>query len=90
VYRFKTTLILEPVSTKEQEIPSIFSGLSDEVTSAFLSPAISKNGLTWDVGPVFRIPTETDTMLGTKKFGIGPTTVMLWQTKGWTLGALVN
>ncbi|MEI7501257.1 MAG: hypothetical protein WCK84_12530, partial [Bacteroidota bacterium] len=66
------------------------SGLADAVASAFFSPANSKNGLTWGVGPVFLIPTATDTMLGTKKFGIGPTAVMLWQTKGWTVGALVN
>ena len=66
------------------------SGLSDAVASAFFSPAITKHGITWGVGPVFLIPTATDTMLGTKKFGIGPTAVMLWQTKGWTMGALVN
>jgi hypothetical protein len=66
------------------------SGLADAIASAFFSPANSKNGLTWGIGPVFLLPTATDTMLGTKKFGIGPTAVMLWQTKGWTLGALVN
>jgi len=66
------------------------SGLSDAVASAFFSPAVSKNGLTWGVGPVFLIPTATDSMLGTKKFGIGPTAVILGQIKGWTIGALVN
>jgi hypothetical protein len=45
------------------------SGLSDAVASAFFSPAASKNGLTWGVGPVFLIPTATDSTLGTKKFG---------------------
>jgi len=65
-------------------------GLSDAVASAFLSPAISKKGLTWGVGPVFLLPVATDTMLGTKKFGVGPTAVILGQIKGWTIGALVN
>jgi hypothetical protein len=66
------------------------SGLSDAVASAFFSPAASKNGLTWGVGPVFLIPTATDSTLGTKKFGVGPTAVILGQIKGWTIGALVN
>jgi hypothetical protein len=65
-------------------------GLSDAVASAFLSPAISKKGLTWGVGPVFLLPVATDSLLATKKFGIGPTAVILGQIKGWTIGALVN
>jgi hypothetical protein len=66
------------------------SGLSDAVASAFLSPAEAKNGLTWGVGPVFLLPIATNDLLGTKKFGVGPTALVLKQTKGWTLGALVN
>jgi hypothetical protein len=66
------------------------SGLADAVASAFLSPAVSKNGLTWGVGPVFLLPVATDSILGTKKFGIGPTAVILAQIKGWTIGALAN
>lgn len=66
------------------------SGLGDAVVSTFLSPAISKGGLTWGVGPVFLIPTGTNEYLTTKKFGIGPTAVVLYQTKGKTIGLLVN
>lgn len=66
------------------------SGLGDAVVSTFLSPAISKGGLTWGVGPVFLIPTGTNEYLTNKKFGIGPTAVVLYQTKGKTIGLLVN
>lgn len=66
------------------------SGLSDAVVSAWLSPAEAKNGLTWGVGPVFLVPIATNDFLGTKKFGVGPTALVLKQTHGWTFGALVN
>lgn len=66
------------------------SGLGDIVASAFLAPSESKNGLTWGVGPVLLIPTATNDYLGGKKFGVGPTALVLKQIKGWTIGALVN
>jgi hypothetical protein len=66
------------------------SGLSDAVASAFFSPAVTKHGITWGVGPVFLLPVATDSLLASKKFGIGPTGVILGQIKGWTIGALVN
>jgi hypothetical protein len=65
-------------------------GLGDGVLSAFLSPSQSKGGLTWGLGPVFLLPTGTDDFLTTKKFGVGPTAVALYQTKGITVGALIN
>lgn len=66
------------------------NGLSDAVLSAFFSPKNSKNGITWGAGPVFLIPTGTDDFLTTKKFGVGPTGVILKQSGGWTYGALAN
>lgn len=66
------------------------SGLSDAVVSAWFSPSEAKNGLTWGVGPAFLVPTATDALLGTEKFGVGPTAIILKQTNGWTYGALVN
>jgi hypothetical protein len=63
-------------------------GLSDAVVSAFFSPAESE--ITWGAGPVFLVPIGTDDYLTTKKFGIGPTAVALYQNKGWTVGGLVN
>ncbi len=66
------------------------SGLSDAVASAFFSPAFTKHGITWGIGPVFLLPVATDSLLASRKFGIGPTGVILGQIKGWTIGALVN
>lgn len=65
-------------------------GLSDAVASAFFSPSEAKNGLLWGAGPVFLVPVATDDLLGTKKFGVGPTALVLKQANGWTLGMLAN
>lgn len=66
------------------------SGTGDIVASAFFSPAASEGGLTWGVGPVLSLPTTTDPLLGTGKWSIGPTAVVLKQSGPWTYGGLVN
>jgi hypothetical protein len=66
------------------------SGLSDAVATGFFSPKEAKNGLTWGAGPAFLIPTATDNFLGTKKWAVGPSAVVLKQANGWTYGGLFN
>jgi len=66
------------------------NGLADAVVSAWFSPAEPKNGVVWGIGPVFLVPIATNDMLGTKKFGVGPTALILKQSNGWTVGGLVN
>jgi len=67
------------------------SGLGDTTQSFFFSPkALTSGGWTWGAGPVILVPTATDNVLGTEKWGAGPTAVALRQTNGWTYGALVN
>ncbi|MFP3978479.1 MULTISPECIES: transporter [Marinobacter] len=68
------------------------SGLGDVTQSLFFSPkALTANGWTWGAGPVLLIPTASDDLLGTEKWGAGPTVVALKQTTGgWTYGALAN
>jgi len=66
------------------------SGLGDAVVSSFLSPTNSTGGITWGAGPVLLVPLGTDDFLTTKKFGVGPTAVFLYQTKGITFGGLIN
>ncbi len=64
-------------------------GLGDMVPTFFLSP--KKPGkLIWGVGPVFQLPTATNTYLGQGKLGIGPSIVLLTQPGHWTLGILAN
>lgn len=65
------------------------SGLGDITQSLFFSPRDSKRFI-WGAGPVFLIPTATNDLLGSGKFGIGPTFLILKQEKGWTYGVLTN
>jgi len=64
-------------------------GLSDATITACFSPKHSK-GLTWGAGPAFLVPTATDKFLGTEKFGIGPSLLMLKQVTGNTIGFISN
>lgn len=89
-----TNLILRvimPVMTQPgptAESPRI-SGMGDVVLSAFFSP--QKVGkVIWGVGPVLLLPTATNNLIGTEKFGVGPTAVALVQPGKWTIGGLVN
>lgn len=65
-------------------------GLGDITQSFFFSPSRVVNGVTWGVGPVLLVPTATDSLLGTSRWGAGPTAVILRQTHGWTYGILAN
>jgi hypothetical protein len=67
------------------------TGLGDTVQSFFFSPkAPTSGGWIWGAGPVLLLPTATDETLGSEKWGIGPTAVVLRQTGPWTVGALAN
>lgn len=83
-----------PVVYQNEVFPGAGSqfGLGDTVQSLFFSPkAMTASGWTWGVGPVLLVPTATDDLLGTEKWGAGPTGVALRQTStGWTYGALFN
>jgi hypothetical protein len=65
-------------------------GLGDTLQSFFLSPVKPTDGIIWGVGPVFLIPTATDELLGSGKWGAGPTGVALKQDGPWTFGILAN
>lgn len=79
-----------PIIHQHNVIPtSSQTGIGDITQSFFFSPTDSKRVI-WGAGPVLLIPTATDDALGTEKFGIGPTALVLKQQGGWTYGALVN
>ena len=66
-------------------------GLGDVLQSFFFSPKKpTAGGLIWGVGPVLLLPTATDDLLGSEKWGLGPTGVVLKQDGPWTYGALAN
>jgi hypothetical protein len=67
------------------------SGIGDVVQSLFFSPkAPTSGGLIWGAGPVLLLPTASDDLLGSEKWGLGPTGVVLKQQGPWTYGALAN
>ncbi len=65
-------------------------GLGDTLASQFISPKEAKNGLTYGYGLAELIPTATNSQLGGKKWGLGPTAAILQQNGGKTVGMLFN
>lgn len=64
-------------------------GLGDINYSLFVSPA-DPGPVIWGVGPSLNFPTATDSRLGSGKFSIGPTVVLLTQPKPWSIGVLMR
>jgi hypothetical protein len=69
------------------ESGSFASGLGDIVLTTFYVPP--SESMMWGVGPVLEIPAGGEKR-GTEKWGIGPSVVVLKQSKDWTLGLLAN
>jgi hypothetical protein len=66
-------------------------GLSDTLQSFFFSPRLeTRGGTSWGVGPVFLLPTAADELLGSKKWGLGPTVGAFHDSGPWTVGILAN
>jgi hypothetical protein len=82
-----------PVIDQEDIFPGAGSqfGLGDINLSLFLSPKRpTSDGITWGIGPVLLFPTATESLLGAKKWGAGPTAVALTVRGDWTVGMLAN
>jgi hypothetical protein len=80
-----------PIVSQDDVIPGTNqSGLSDITQSFFFSPKKPVGGLILGFGPVMLYPSATDSLLGTEKWGAGPTFLVLKQVGGWTYGALLN
>jgi hypothetical protein len=66
-------------------------GLGDTTQSLFFSPKKpGKGGIVWGVGPAILYPTATDRVLGSQKWGAGPTALVLKQSHQVTFGFLAN
>jgi hypothetical protein len=65
-------------------------GLGDTVQSFFFSPTPEPGGIISGFGPAIYWPTASSTHWGPRKWGAGPTAVVLKQTSGWTIGLLAN
>jgi hypothetical protein len=67
------------------------TGTGDTVQSLFFSPkAPTAGGVIWGAGPVLLLPTGSNDLLTTDKWGAGPTAVVIRQQGPWTVGALAN
>jgi hypothetical protein len=87
-----TRTLIPFVDQKDFPLPALNeSGLSDITTSLFFSPkSPTAGGWIWGAGPVFLLPTATQDVLGTDKWGLGPTGVVLKQSGPWTVGLLAG
>jgi len=65
------------------------TGLSDSTESLFLSPVHTKSFI-WGTGPILLIPTGTYGALSDRKFGMGPTAVVLLHKGHANFGLLGN
>ena len=84
INRVIAPLLWQPYDSTETQF-----GLSDINYTAFLSPG-QPGKIIWGIGPIFLFPTATDEMLGAKKWGIGPSVVILTMPTPWVFGVLVN
>lgn len=67
------------------------SGIGDVLQSLFFSPkAPTAGGIIWGAGPALLFPTASEEVLGSGRWGAGPTAVALKQSGPWTYGALAN
>jgi hypothetical protein len=64
-------------------------GMGDIGASMFFSPA-KPGRFIWGAGPVFLLPTNASPVLGTSKWCVGPSFVILKQSGQWTFGMLAN
>lgn len=64
-------------------------GLGATTFTALLSPA-DPGPVIWGVGPAIQLPTTTDDMLGSRKWGAGPSVVALTMQGPWVFGAIAN
>lgn len=80
-----------PVIYQERLSPSVgaASGLGDVTQSFFFAPSRTIGGFTLAAGPALLWPTG-ESELGSKKWGAGPTALILKQDRGYTYGLLAN
>ena len=64
------------------------SGIGDILSSFFFSPTRGK--VTWGVGPVVSLPSTSEPTLGSGKWSMGVTGIVLKQSGPWTVGVLWN
>lgn len=90
-WKILTRAILPIVHQSNRVGTTSQSGLGDTSLTLWLSPEATKPGkIVWGLGPAFLVPTATDDYLGTDKWGVGPSVIVVKQAHGWAGGALMS
>lgn len=87
------TRTIVPVVHQDEIFPGQGSqfGLGDITEQLFFSPKKpTDSGLIWGVGAAILLPTATDSLIGAKKWGVGPSGIVLTMPGRWTIGGLAN
>ncbi|GBE08394.1 hypothetical protein BMS3Abin11_01514 [bacterium BMS3Abin11] len=87
------TRTIVPIISQDKIFPDGSSqfGLGDINEQLFFSPKKpTSGGITWGVGAALLLPTATDSKLGSKKLGAGPSVVAITMRGPWTFGAIAN
>jgi hypothetical protein len=71
------------------EFPAYQTGLGNLQFTGFLSPA-KPGKFIWGAGPVFQLPTNTSTNLGSNLWSVGPSAVGLVMDGPWVIGLLAQ
>ncbi len=64
-------------------------GLGDTTFTAFFSPRKPSKWI-WGAGPAVLLPTASDDVLGSDKWGLGPSVVVLTMPGSWVIGSLLS
>ncbi len=80
-----------PVIAQEELFPGTGSksGIGDLQYTPFFTPNTGGD-VVWGVGPVFQFPTASDDLLGTGKWNLGPSAVLVATPGRWVVGALAQ
>jgi len=81
--------VILPLTSQPGSGDARANGIGDVQMMTYFSPA-RPGRLIWGVGPTFLLPTATNNALGSEKFGIGPSMVVLTQPGSWTIGTLFS
>jgi len=84
------TRTVMPLIYQEQTAGKSITGMGDTELTFFLSPRTPRGGFTWGAGPVWLMPTATNSDLGSRQWAVGPAAMFVHQYQGWTMGLLVN
>lgn len=84
------TRTIVPVVQQKEIYPGAGSqsGLGDTSLSLFVGPR--KGGVMWGAGPILLLPTASDDLLGSGKWGAGPAGIVVAMLGPWTVGGLAN